>query len=84
MSLAFSTAFVQVGSIMYLDFNTADTNEIKSLIGEKTKKFNNTLEDEKIYTFQVAVGEDGQLVKFLYTDSFGQIETSPKKGNEWW
>ena len=28
--------------------------------------------------------KDGQLVKFLYTDSFGQIETSPKKGNEWW
>ena len=69
---------------MYLDFNTADANEIKSLLGEKTKKFNNTLEDEKIYTFRVAVGEDDQLVKFLYTDSFGQIEAYPKKGNEWW
>jgi len=57
LSLAFSTAFAQVGRIMYLDFNTADANEVKSLIGEKTKKFNNTLEGEKIYTFQVAAGE---------------------------
>ena len=82
--MAFSTAFVQVGSIMYLDFNTADANEIKSLLGEKTKKFNNTLEGEKIYTFRVAAGENGQLVRFLYADSFGQIEASPKKENEWW
>ncbi len=84
MSLAFFTAFVQVGSIMYLDFNTADANEIKSLLGEKTKKFNNTLEGEKIYTFRVSTGENGQLVRFLYADSFGQIEAYPKKENEWW
>jgi len=85
LSLAFSTAFAQVGRIMYLDFNTADANEVKSLIGEKTKKFNNTLEGEKIYTFQVAAGEkNGQLVRFLYADSFGQIEAYPQKGNEWW
>ena len=57
LSLAFSTAFAQVGRIMYLDFNTTDANEVKSLIGEKTKKFNNTLEGEKIYTFQVAAGK---------------------------
>jgi hypothetical protein len=70
---------------MYLDFNTADANEVKTLIGEKNKKFNNSLEGEKIYTFQVAAGEkNGQLVRFLYADSFGQIEAYPKKGNEWW
>ena len=38
LSLAFSTAFAQVGRIMYLDFNTTDANEVKSLIGEKPKK----------------------------------------------
>ena len=70
---------------MYLDFNTADANEVKSLIGEKTKKFNNTLGGEKNYTFQVTAGEkNAQLVRFLYADSFGQIEAYPKKGNEWW
>ena len=86
LSLSFSTAFAQVGRIMYLDFNAANANEVKSLIGEKTKKFNNSLEGEKIYTFQVAAGEkNGQLVRFLYADSFGKIEAYPKKGNEsWW
>ena len=85
MSLAFSIVFAQVGRIMYLDFNTADANEVKSLIGEKTKKINNTLGGEKNYTFQVTAGEkNAQLVRFLYTDSFGQIEAYPKKGNEWW
>lgn len=85
MSLAFSIVFAQVGRIMYLDFNTADANEVKSLIGEKTKKFNNTLGGEKNYTFQVTAGEkNAQLVRFLYADSFGQIEAYPKKGNEWW
>lgn len=70
---------------MYLDFNTADANEVKSLIGEKTKKINNTLGGEKNYTFQVTAGEkNAQLVRFLYADSFGQIEAYPKKGNEWW
>jgi hypothetical protein len=70
---------------MYLDFNTADANEVKSLIGEKTKKFNNTLGGEKNYTFQVTAGEkNAQLVRFLYADSFGQIKAYPKKGNEWW
>jgi len=39
LSLVFSTAFAQVGRIIYLDFNNADANEVKSLIGEKTKKF---------------------------------------------
>lgn len=85
MSLAFSIVFAQVGRIMYLDFNTADANEVKSLIGEKTKKINNTLGGEKNYTFQVTAGEkNAQLVRFLYADSFGQIEAYPKKGNEWW
>ena len=70
---------------MYLDFNTADANEVKSLIGEKTKKINNPLGGEKNYTFQVIAGEkNAQLVRFLYADSFGQIEAYPKKGNEWW
>ena len=70
---------------MYLDFNTADANEVKSLIGEKTKKINNPLGGEKNYTFQVTAGEkNAQLVRFLYADSFGQIEAYPKKGNEWW
>jgi hypothetical protein len=70
---------------MYLDFNTADANEVKSLISEKTKKINNTLGGEKNYTFQVTAGEKkAQLVRFLYADSFGQIEAYPKKGNEWW
>ena len=86
MSLAFSIVFARVGRIMYLDFNTADANEVKSLIGEKTKKFNNTLGGEKNYTFQVTAGEkNAQLVRFLYADSFGKIEAYPKKGNEsWW
>lgn len=85
MSLAFSIVFAQVGRIMYLDFNTADANEVKSLIGEKTKKINNPLGGEKNYTFQVIAGEkNAQLVRFLYADSFGQIEAYPKKGNEWW
>jgi len=55
------------------------------LIGEKTKKINNPLGGEKNYTFQVTAGEkNAQLVRFLYADSFGQIEAYPKKGNEWW
>lgn len=83
--LTSTLTFAQIARVTYVDFDTSKGNEIKALIKKKTKTYNNTVEGEKFYTFQVEAGErQGQIVRFLWAESFGQIDSYSKKGNDWW
>lgn len=83
--LCTSVTFAQVARLTYVDFNQSKTKEIKALIKKKTQTYNNTVEGEKFYTFQVEAGEKtGQIVRFLFAESYGQIDSYPKEGNDWW